>query len=593
MGLLHSHSSQTKEAAESFSKALSFRIGNRDVVALASSHVNLGLALTDLHQFEAALKHTSIALKISLDALQLGPIHTWVDQHIPQGHEAHHLLKIAATSLLVQGTVYERLGHECMTSYRNAMLVVRKVSHGSGSLAEKIQQSYTAALQHELSQVTFTQDPMLFHSKLFRAETDQNKTTMSVLHQELVATSSGKSSRIFQVGTDVEFSGPAKIDDLRSGLPMQSRHLRVLAEACALTLQCSFRSKRARQKMACQPKLFPWQMTAAVTIQCALRGHLSRRYVVLLSQRRRLSSAMMLQACIQRNLYRAALLRRLASGVNAQWPTASLRCASTPPGQIIVPDPQNPASRARSIVAVAGFKTKAEQTIRHCTAVLAELKFSTDVIDTFSILINPDRGSVTISPEATVCADQFYQATLNVLLLTADDSQREDVREANSTFELLQDPQMYSGSFQQSGSAVKGRTDSRPVHRSDCATFLLSLGYSDEEVDTVMSCLEEPDLEFEDHIKLLQGLQCPRKQRKAAEAIQHDSSSTVTRDVFVEAMVVMLMQARAGRYLEEKRRRAEADMARYEPLHPLLHFARQKASVNLQSAWRCKLSRAR
>ena len=134
IGLLHSRNGEMHEAVDSFGKALSSRMGTRDTVAVASAHANLALALADTENSETALEHARLGLNICLDVLDLGSsdtIHTLGDDDIPQGNDSQPLLRILAACLLVQGSVQEELGRECLTSYQPAMLVARHLSAGS------------------------------------------------------------------------------------------------------------------------------------------------------------------------------------------------------------------------------------------------------------------------------------------------------------------------------------------------------------------------------------------------------------------------------------------------------------------------------
>ena len=63
-GLLYSYEQKAQEATDSFSKALIFRMGTRDVVALASAHANFALSLIDVNNFHV---NNAVATGTSLE----------------------------------------------------------------------------------------------------------------------------------------------------------------------------------------------------------------------------------------------------------------------------------------------------------------------------------------------------------------------------------------------------------------------------------------------------------------------------------------------------------------------------------------------
>ena len=444
------------------------------MVALATAHANLALALFDLDEMDQALEHGRLGLEISLDALQLGPVHTLSSDDIPQGSDSQQLLKTVATSLLVQGSVNERLGRECLTSYRSAMFFARHLVSGSESLSEKIQQAYASALQQELSLACSTRDDTMFHSKLFNTAKVSKNVQSSALQQELAAGRTGKTSRRFLLGAEIEFEGPKQIQSMRNGLPMKSRHLRNLAAACTLTIQCAFRCARARKCFSVRQETvielyglyasYPHHRQQASKVQRVFRGHLARRLVRSLVQHKQHSSILLLQACLQRRLQHTALVRRLAIEADAHLPVASLNRARWLPPAFPVRMPTSVAVTARSLIAAVGLRSCKQQTLLHCAAVLRELGYSGDDIDTlFYVLLNRES-------QGTIDAELFYDAILKILLLSAEADDAEDVREACAVFDLLQHQH-------------------RPTLTNSSA-FLSSLGYSDEEVNTVMEALE-------------------------------------------------------------------------------------------------------
>ena len=213
-GLLHSHKKEPQGAADCFARALTYRMSSRDLEALASAHANLALAQLDLDQWDTALEQARAGHDVGLSALSLGPVHTLADHDIPKGSDAQQLLKAVASCLLTIGCVHERAGRECLTSYRGAMFIARHLTAGSESLAEKIQQRYTSALQLELEHACCTRDQTSFHSKLFSAA--RRSVSAASLQHELAAGRTGKVSRKFLLGADVEFEAAAKMTRIGS-----------------------------------------------------------------------------------------------------------------------------------------------------------------------------------------------------------------------------------------------------------------------------------------------------------------------------------------------------------------------------------------
>ena len=438
-GLLYSYEQKAQEATDSFSKALIFRMGTRDVVALASAHANFALSLIDVNDFHLALQHASTALKISLDALKVGPIHTLRDVDIPCGGDAHQLLKTAATSLLAQGVVNERLGRECLTAYQNATFVARHIAQGSQGLVQKIQNSYTSALQRELQQASSIQGPSKLHPKVFHTHRNLGDMSTMLLQQELVLRCAGEPSPRFLVGTDVEFEAAHKVNGIADGMPMPSRHLRTLALSCAVTLQSGYRCRLARRALSHQLQLLPPKSATAVSIQKILRGFLGRRFARSLEQRRRHSSLVLLQACIQRRLQHAVLLRRLIMATSPRIGLIRVERAS--------PSSTSAASRARLLLdetfpsAYSGHTSldpsDRQSTAPHkpavhwrlvtdCMRLLRDRGFSANSVETFELLLNRGESFVRVqTPDgllarlhATTSADKFYTAVLDVLLLS-------------------------------------------------------------------------------------------------------------------------------------------------------------------------------
>lgn len=359
IGLLHSRNGEMHEAVDSFGKALSSRMGTRDTVAVASAHANLALALADTENSETALEHARLGLNICLDVLDLGSsdtIHTLGDDDIPQGNDSQPLLRILAACLLVQGSVQEELGRECLTSYQPAMLVARHLSAGSESLAEKIHERYAKILQQELSRTCSTRDDTMFHSKLFLTPKKVKGIPTTALQHEIAAGRTGKTSRRFLVGTELEFYGPRKIKELRTGLPLQSKHLRNVANSCALTLQCAVRCHRARNGFSRWLQLLPFNRHQALRIQAVFRGHLARRCAQARLRQTRVSSAIFLQACMQRRLQHDALLRRL-------FLEAKSHVVIVPSSHEIHVRTSSPAVTARCLVIAAGFSTNVKLTV--------------------------------------------------------------------------------------------------------------------------------------------------------------------------------------------------------------------------------------
>jgi len=556
--LLHSRKKETQEAADSFARALTFRMSCRDLEALASARANLALALLDLDELDAALENAHAGLNIGLNALQLGPVQTLNDQDIPQGSDAQQLLKAVATCLLSIGSVHERSGRECLTSYQSAMLFARHLVAGSECLASKIQQSYTSVLQLELQRACSTRDDTMFHSKVFKTSTRCQSSSSVWLQQELAAGRTGKVSRKFVLGVDVEFEAAAKMKGLRNGSLMQSRHLRNLAAACTMTLQCAVRSHVARQVCAQRRMRIPLETGPAVKVQRVLRGHVGRcrfRSLLVLSRH---SSAVYLQACVQRRLHHDNQLRQLATHADARLPVSALPR----------PTPEIPfvssATRARQLTAAAGLEEDtAEQTLAHCCHVLRVQGYHGDDIDTFALLLDRDH-------QAPVLAEQFYWAVLEVLLLRAKPSDVEDVREACLVFDLV---------------LASNTAASQPASIS-LSSFLLTLGYADDEVDMIQTSLEA-------------NTSCHRFEAMTEEGGSPcrkppaDYTRLVSRQTFVPAMASMLSYARQARTAKQMQRRAEREMAQYEPKHPLLSVARKDASIRLQCAWRTRLARSR
>lgn len=359
IGLLHSRNGDRHEAVHSFAKALSSRMGTRDTVAVASAHANLALALADAEDSETALEHARVGLNICLNVLDMGScdtIHTLGDHDIPQGNDSQPLLRILAACLLVQGSVQEALGRECLTSYQPAMLVARHLVAGSESLAEKIHERYATVLQQELTRTCSTRDDTMFHSKLFLTPKNSKGIPTTALQLEIAAGRTGKTSRRFLVGTELEFDGPRKIREMRAGLPLKSKHLRNVANSCALTLQCAVRGNWARKGFSRRLQLLPFRRHQALRIQAVFRGHLARRCAQERLRQTRVSSAIFLQACMQRRLQHDALLRRL-------FLEAESRVLIVPSSHEIHVRTSSPAITARCLVTAAGFSTKAKLTV--------------------------------------------------------------------------------------------------------------------------------------------------------------------------------------------------------------------------------------
>ena len=202
----------------------------------------------------------------------------------------------------------------------------------------------------------------------------------------------------------------------------------------------------------------------------------------------------------------------------------------------------------------------------HCVGVLAEMGYGQDDVDTFSILLH------RIAHDE-IHAEQFYRAVLPVILLSADADEAEDTREAIALYEILRNQQLQIQCDGDRACTVKGPT---------CESFLLSLGYSDDEVFAVMSQLE------------LDEIQCKSRAFNGdhGDSLVHHELF-VSMPAFVEAVSAMLRNARHTRITELARRKVATETALYEPYHPLLCLARSKAGIQLQQAWRCKLARAR
>jgi len=558
--LLQSHNKETQSAVESFGKAFALQRGTRDVAAVASAQANLSLALVDAGLLGPALAHSESCLEICLDVLGLGPVHTLSDEDIPEESDAQQLLKIMATSLLVEGSVHETQGHECLTAYRGAMLIARHLVAGSESLADKIHQKYTSMLQKELTRACSTEDETMFHSKFFNTEHDVKNIPSTKIQHELAAGRTCKTSRRFLAGTAVEFEGAKTIQGVRNGLPLQSRHLRNLALACTLTLQCAYRCRRARKSLAVQLQLRPFNRHDVLKIQRVFRGHMERRCFRRIKQGRQASSALFLKACMQRRLQHSALLGRLAIHADVHMCVFSM-------SQTVDIPASGPVAVARSLVTAVGLRSFSQQTVFHCMAVLQELGYNEDDIDTLCILLNRDAT-------AMINSEEFFEAVLPVILLSAEAGDAEDAREACTIFDLVQKHQL------QKHQSPNNSETAGVVKRHACTTILLSLGYSDDEVDAVVTLLENDDAA------------CQRSTINGN--IEHvGKEAWVTRESFVGAMCCMLLSARKVRVAELVRRRFESDMATHEPNHPLLCIQRKQASVKLQCAWRAKIARAR
>ena len=202
----------------------------------------------------------------------------------------------------------------------------------------------------------------------------------------------------------------------------------------------------------------------------------------------------------------------------------------------------------------------------HCAGVLAEMGYGQDDVDTFSILL------YRIAHDE-IHAEQFYRAVLPVILLSADADEAEDTREAIALYEILRNQQLRIECDGDRGCTVKGPS---------CESFLLSLGYSDDEVFAVMSQLELDEIHCES--RAFDG--------DHGDSLVHHELS-VSMPAFVDAVSAMLRSARHTRITELARRKVATETALYEPCHPLLCLARSKAGIQLQQAWRCKLARAR
>lgn len=558
-GLLHSHKKESQEAADCFARALTFRISSRDLEALASAHANLALAMLDLGHLDTALENANAGHDIGLNALCLGPVHTLSDHDIPKTSDAQQLLKAVATCLLTMGSVQERMGRDCLTSYQSAMLIARHLVAGSECLAEKIQQKYASVLQLELERACCTRDQTYFHSRMFRTSERTKRVSSASLQHELAAGRTGKVSRKFLLGADVEFEAASK---MQHGGLMQSRHLRNLAFACAMTLQCALRSHLARQRYSQRRKLFPLQTGPAVRVQCVFRGHLGRRHFSNRLHRSRKTSVLCLQAFVQRRLQHDRLIRHLTTRADALLPVGSLaRPGSTIPRV-------GSAVRARQLMAAAGLDhDHVEQTLACCCDVLRDQGCQPDDIDTFALLLDRD-------DQMPVLAEQFFWAILEVLLLRADASDVEDVREACSVFDLV---------------VASNNPASWPAAIS-LSSFLLTLGYSDSEVDMVLTTLEQ-DAVHHFPSATAQGSRVHHHQGGTHSGDAH--GRLVSRQAFVPAMAAMLSCARQARADKQKRRRARSNIAQFEPQHPLLRIMRKNSSVRLQCAWRAKMSRWR
>jgi hypothetical protein len=359
IGLLHSRNGEMRQAVDSFEKALSSRMATRDTVAMASAHANLALALADAENEEMALEHARLGLDICVSVLDLGSsetIHTLGDDDIPQSSDSQPLLRILAACLLVQGSVYEKLGCECLTSYQAAMLVARHLIAGSESLTENIHDRYAKVLQHELSRTCSTRDDTMFHSKLFHTPKNVKSIPTTALQHEIAAGRTGKTSRRFLVGTELEFDGPRRIKETKNGLPLQSKHLRNVANSCALTLQCAIRCNWARKSFSRQLQILPFYRHQALRIQAAFRGHLARRCARDRVRQMRISSAIFLQACMQRRLQHDALLRWL-------FHEAESRVVVVPSSHAMQMQTSSPAVTARCLATAAGFSTDAKLTV--------------------------------------------------------------------------------------------------------------------------------------------------------------------------------------------------------------------------------------
>ena len=562
---------------ESYQKALTLRSGSRDVVALASAHANLALAHMDADTLHLALQHGRAALDMSLDALQLGAIHTLRDKDIPQGSDAQQLLKTAATALLVQGAVHAEQGRECLTSYQGAKFLARHLVSGSESLAEQIHHTYASALQEELSRACSTRDDTLFHAKVFaHGARDAKSISSTALQQELAAGRTGKTSRRFLLGTQVEFQGPKKLEAMRNGLPMQSRLLRALAAACTLTLQCAFRCHGARRRMARQLVILPSNRHASARVQRVFRGHLARRILHKVFLQQRKSAALLLQSCVQRCIQHLALLRRLAIEADVHVPVASLhRPRWLPPVRTTALNPcTSVAVTARTLLAAVGLHTRTgmTQSLLGCTARLEELGCAADDVHTFTLLVHTEA-------DGKITQEQFYTAILPVLLLTAEADDAEHVREACAVFDLMQ-PLAHTANPQRAQRAHGG------VTRERCACLLSTLGYLDAEIDSLMAALDSD-------ADLAPATNTPPSAHTAAAGEHGGGVALVTRKAFVQAMAEMLYRAQEVQRVELARRKVVGDVARYEPLHVLLCFARKRAALALQCAWRSRLSRAR
>ena len=180
------------------------------------------------------------------------------------------------------------------------------------------------------------------------------------------------------------------------------------------------------------------------------------------------------------------------------------------------------------------------RSLAQCCHVLREEGYQGDDIDTFALLLDRD-------DQAPVLAEQFYWAVLEVLLLRAKPGDVEDVREACSVFDLV---------------LASHTAASQPAPIS-VSSFLLTLGYADDEVDMVMTSLE-PETPYHRFEAMTEEDGSPCRKDPT------DCTRLVARQTFVPAMASMLSYARQARTAKQAQQRMQRDTAQYEPRHPLL-----------------------